>query len=199
MANGNLTIYNPQQISVIAEVYFPGQSVQGKLLAAGEQWQVSGPTSGQWVAFSVPETGEMLAAALLPDNSTIAQLLLDPGFTGLLRLNAQEPLTVQNELGSEVIAHLQNVGAATPSIKKLAARGQTGSKTTFPYAEAGQWLGFYDTADNFITGTPAGGFSMVTLVAPRQRFVIGNPYPVSPEAAPEGQVRPTRPAVQKPE
>jgi len=66
MANGNLTIYDPQQISVITEVYFPGQSVQGKLLAAGEQWQVSGPPSGQWVAFSAPETGEMLAAALLP-------------------------------------------------------------------------------------------------------------------------------------
>ncbi len=57
MADGSLTISNPQQISVIAEVHFPGHSVQGKLLVAGEQWQVSGPTSGQWVAFSVPETG----------------------------------------------------------------------------------------------------------------------------------------------
>ncbi len=197
MADGSLTISNPQQISVIAEVHFPGHSVQGKLLVAGEQWQVSGPTSGQWVAFSVPETGEMLAAALLPDNSTIAQVLLDPGFTGLLRMNAQEPLTAQNELGSEVIARVQDVGAATSSFKKLAPRGQAGSTATFPYAEAGQWLGFYDTAGNFITGTPANSFSMVTLVAPRQRFVIGNPYPVSPEAAPEGQVRPTWPAVQK--
>ena len=201
MSNVTLTIYNPQQISVMAEVYLPGQSVQTNLLAAGAQWQVTGASSGQWVAFSDPQTGQLWAAAVLPDGSTIAQLLLDMGISGLLRMNAQEPLTAENGLSTEVVIQLQDVGTAAPTIQKLAPRGQTGSSANFTYAARGQWLGFYDTAGNYITGTPADSFSMVTLLAPRQTFEIGTPYPVSSAAvqgtAPEGQVRITRPAAQK--
>ena len=201
MSGTPLTIYNPQQISAMAEVYLTGQSVQTQLLAAGQQWVVSGSPTGQWVAFSDPQTGELWTAALLPDNSTIAQLLLALGISGLLRMNAQEPLTAQNGLPSEVVVLVQDVGAASPVIKKLAPRGLAGSSTSFPFNQKGQWLGFYDTAGNYITGTPADSFSMVTLTAPKQLFEIGNPFPVSPEASqgatPEGQVRLTRPAVQK--
>lgn len=196
MSDSDLTIYNPQQITVAAEVYLPSQGVQGQTLAAGGTWGISGGvTSGQWVAFFNPETGELLAAALLPDNSTFAQLLLDVGIEGLLRMNPQEPLTAANGLPSEVTARNQDVGAASAQIKKLAPRGQQGSSADFSYAENGQWLGFYNSDETYITGTAAGSFSMVTLVAPRQRFVVGSPYPVSLETAAEGVVRLTIPAV----
>ncbi len=196
MADSDLTIYNPQQITVAAEIYLPSQGVQGKTLDAGATWVISdGVTSGQWVAFYNPETGEQLAAALLPDNSTIAQLLLEVGIEGLLRMNAQEPLTAANGLGSEVTVRVQDVGAATAQIKKLAPKGQQGSSANFRFAEKGQWLGFYNDDDTYITGTPAGSFSMVTLVAPRQRFVIGNPYSVGADVVPEGSVRLTLPPI----
>lgn len=197
MSDGDFMIYNPQQFAVVAEVYLPGQGTQNQLLQAGGQWVISGGvTSGQWVGFFDPETNELLAAALLPDDSTIAQLLLDLGISGLLRMNAQEPLTAENGLDSEVLARVQDVGAAMPQFEKLAARGQHGSSADFPYAEKGQWLGFYDSAENYITGTAAGSFSMVTLTAPRQRFEIGNPYSVGLADVPEGAVRLTVPSSQ---
>jgi hypothetical protein len=190
MSADDFTIYNPQQVAVEAVVYLPGlEGVESKLLAAEQQWVIpDGVKAGQWVAFFNPENGALLAAALLPDNSTIAQLLLDMGISGLLRMNPQEPLTAANGLDAEVTARLQDAGAAKPQVQKLAPKGQRGSSATFAYAAKGQWLGFYDSDEAYITGTWAGSFSMVTLVAP-QRFVIGNPYQVSPEPGPKAEIR----------
>jgi hypothetical protein len=197
MSDTDLTIYNPQQMTVAAAVHLPEQGVQEKLLEPEEQWVLAGGVvSGQWVAFFNPETGALLAAALLPDNSTIAQLLLDVAISGLLRMNAQEPLTAANGIEVEVTARVQDVGASTPAIKKLAARGEPGSTADFPFVEKGQWLGFYDSSETYITGTWANSYSEVTLTAPRQYFVIGNPYPVTPDAGPARTVRLTVPAAE---
>jgi hypothetical protein len=197
MSDSALTVSNPQQIKVEAVVSIPGQGMQTKLLDPGEQWEISGGvTPRQWVAFFGVELGDLLAAALLPDNSSIAQLLLDVGVEGILRINPQEPLTVANGLSSEVTVQLQNVGAAAPQTKTLTPRGQQGSSASFSYAERGQWLGFYDSSGTYVTGTWAGSYSEVTLVSPRQSFVVGTPYPVSSPAVQEGAVRLTSPAVE---
>lgn len=195
MASNDFAIFNPQQVRVTAVVYLPGQSVQSKLLEPQETWTLpDSVVPGQWVAFFEPETGELLAAAALPQPSTLAQILLDVGISGLLRMNPQEPLTAANGLETAVIARVQDVGAAEPQLEQLAPRGQHGSSAQVPYAERGQWLGFYDAGDTYVTGTWANSFSQVTLTAPRQRFVVGNPYPVGPTtAAAEGEVRLTVP------
>lgn len=197
MASTDFTILNPQQVQVTGAVYLPGRSLQSKLLAPQETWTIpGGVVSGQWVAFFDPETGELLASAALPQASAMAQILLDVGINGLLRMNPQEPLTAANGLDQEVTARFVDVGAAAPVVKRLAPRGQPGSSADVPYAARGQWLGFYDGDDTYITGTWANSFSEVALIAPGQRFVVGNPYPVGPAAAevPEGAVRLTLPA-----
>jgi hypothetical protein len=184
MSDGTLTILNPQQVKVSAQVYLPGSGSQFRLLEPQASWAVAnGATDGQWVAFFDPETSALLAAAALPSQTTFAQILLQVGITGLLRLNPQEPLSAGNGLDKEVIARLQNVGAASSEEHKLAPRGQVGSSRDFPYDERGQWLGFYDTDGTYITGTGANSFSAVTLIAPRQVFVVGDPYPVSAAGA----------------
>ena len=198
MSDGNLTILNPQQIKVTAEVALPGQGVQGKLLRPQEQWVIpNGVTTDQWVAFFDPRNGEILAAASLPAQSTFAQILLEIAISGLLRLNPQEPLTASNGLNEEVVVRLQNVGAPTADLRKLAPRGKPGSSHDFAYHERGQWLGFYETDGTYITGTAANSFSEVNLTGPRQVYVVGDPYPVTPAAAAkEGVVRLTVPMVE---
>lgn len=179
MSTTDLTIFNPQQISVDAVVNVPSLGLHSKRLAPDESWTISGGVaSDQWVSFASPVTTEILAAALLPDNSTIAQLLLSVGVEGLLRMNAQEPLTASNGLPETVFARLWDVGAAAPKIRRLAPTGQVGSSTQFAFNQEGQWLEFFDVNDEFITGVGGNSFSEVTLKSPKQFYEIGNPYPV---------------------
>jgi hypothetical protein len=171
-------------------VFLPGTGVQGRRLHAKESWTVTnGVTSGQWVSFADPETTQILAAALLPDNSTIAQLLFFVGVSGILRMNPVEPLIAANGLTTAVVARLWTAGAASAQTRPLAPRGHVGDRTSFTYNANGQWLEFFDSDGPFITGTGAGSFSEVMLQSPKQIFEIGTPFPVGPTAltqVPEG-------------
>lgn len=194
MSSGDLTVYNPQQVKVMAEVHLPGKGTQSKLLSAGEQWVITGgSTKEQWVAFFNPETQELLSAALLPDNSTIAQILVEVGVNGVLRLNPTADLIVTNGIDQTVTAVLQDVGKGSAEHRGLAPR----ENTSFNFDERGQWLGFYDAQGRYITSVEAGSFSEVNLLSSKRKFVIGTPYPVSGAAATAGTVHVTLPPTHK--
>lgn len=132
MSTTDLTVLNAQHIPVVATVHVPSLGLQVRKLAPQESWTISGGVaSHQWVSFASVETGEIYAAALLPDDSTLAQLLLSVGVEGILRMNPQEPLTASNGLPQVVFARLWDVGAAAPQIRRLAPKGQIGSSASF--------------------------------------------------------------------
>lgn len=199
MATTDLTVFNAQEIPVDATVFLPGTGLQGRRLDAKEPWTVAnGVTSGQWVSFADPETNQILAAALLPDNSTIAQLLLSLGISGVGRMSPAEPLTAANGLTTAVVARLWDAGADSAQTRQLAPHGHVGDRTSFAFNQNGQWLEFFASDGRYITGTAAVGLSEVVLLSPKQIFEIGTPFPVGPTSLtqiPDGAEMLTRPAM----